>query len=766
MAIAEFFSALPASLDPGNAESKISRNKEARAHRKRCQIVAIARLVEALLPPTAAASTEGSEQRPRPLIVDFCGGAGHLGLVLAACHPEVDVLCVDFNAFKLTFGAERAVELGLRNFQTQATDIAQFQPPNGRFALGIALHACGSATDLALAACARVGASFIVSPCCVGKVAAYRRGSMKEGTRICDGRASGLKMPRSELLGGCIDASEYLVLAGAADYHSKETPSPLRAAAKSFVELDRLAAIVESTTPPPAATGASSGNDAVAYRVRMGKLPRSANSPKDDVLWGWKPPLSSPSTQPAAAILDGSADCSDGASAWEALVQQDCQLRRRWSTSVVCTALIEGGLWLHEATAMVATQEEEQDNVAPGDLSAATLPGELSVLAPDATAADITATMALIQKVVTARDDAGLGWWDARVPVEAQARGGYDAQERNKYKAMRRARWANVKALGPVKGGGLDKTQLRGEAALQTGPAQNARAARRLLQVLARASCVCTYHDHDQEATALGRIRVARNRRGEASGGDPSFLAAEGVVGASSSAPEPVQSTLFLVPPPHWPFIYDDDCEIVATGGGGIQLVGARLEEIVAEAAALVPVVYRRGLTARRMQLGHRLTVLTAAELQSVGAKDTDLPHHSTTTQVVEAEGQDQQEENRPQPPPAGAGAGAGGVLHVIGSLLASAASMLGSEDALAGLVLAAGPEDATTQPTTTSGGLQVEHAQETKAQLELAVSGAIRAHAPAVRLHTCTVCWPQATAWRKWLGLSEQAEFVVELGI
>jgi hypothetical protein len=281
---AGFFRALPAPLDPGAARGSGPLPPE-RAHRKRCQIAAIARLAQALLPPP----TKG-EPVLRPLIVDFCGGSGHLGLVLAARHPELDVLVVDFNAYKLTLGATRAEELGLHNYSTLAADIATFEAPRpgGRFVLGIALHACGAATDLALAACARVGAAFVVSPCCVGKVAEHTRGLLVEKTRICDGRVSGLCMPRSALLSAVLGPEEYLTLAAAADYHSNEAPDPLRQAAKLYIELDRLAAVLEQTAgrDQPAVPSDESPPAApltYSYRVRMGKLPLEARSPKDDV---------------------------------------------------------------------------------------------------------------------------------------------------------------------------------------------------------------------------------------------------------------------------------------------------------------------------------------------------------------------------------------------------------------------------------------------------------------------------------------------------
>ena len=163
-----FFDKLTSDLDPASCrEAGKAPLPAERAHRKRCQIVAIVKLVRALIPEHSDRA-QGASQRP--LVVDFCGGSGHLGLVLAASFPDADVLVVDFCDIKLRIGDARAAAMGLDNFATLAADIGDFEAPRegGKFDVGIALHACGSATDLALMACLRAGSSFVVSPCCVG----------------------------------------------------------------------------------------------------------------------------------------------------------------------------------------------------------------------------------------------------------------------------------------------------------------------------------------------------------------------------------------------------------------------------------------------------------------------------------------------------------------------------------------------------------------------------------------------------------------------
>ena len=292
-----------------------------RLHRKRAQIESIAQLVHLMLVhPTQtrdAGGGDGTQARDagggdgtQQIVVDFCGGSGHLSLVLAAAFPAIRFVVVDFNAKALQLACEKAAEQGLRNLETVCGDVATFPPPGwtgldgcGGFTLGIALHACGAATDMALRCCRTARAAFIVSPCCVGKVgrvngpevqAAYSTSkptatatdtatatatatASSAGSRGSDDNISRpllmeMPLPRSKLFAAVagVTRAEYLVLTGAADFHSAEAPAPRRKAAKSMIELDRLAAMAEA-----------------GYSVRMGKLPPEARSPKDDLCWGW-----------------------------------------------------------------------------------------------------------------------------------------------------------------------------------------------------------------------------------------------------------------------------------------------------------------------------------------------------------------------------------------------------------------------------------------------------------------------------------------------
>merc|ERR1712137_445356 len=100
-------------------------------------------------------------------IVDFAGGTGAVGIPLAAVLPHSIVTIVDMNTRSLEIALARASSIGLSNVRTWAGGIAAFTES---FDLGVALHACGEASDLSMDVCIARGACFIISPCCTGKL--------------------------------------------------------------------------------------------------------------------------------------------------------------------------------------------------------------------------------------------------------------------------------------------------------------------------------------------------------------------------------------------------------------------------------------------------------------------------------------------------------------------------------------------------------------------------------------------------------------------
>ncbi|XP_063704519.1 glutathione S-transferase C-terminal domain-containing protein homolog [Culicoides brevitarsis] len=106
--------------------------------------------------------------KPGDIIVDFCCGTGHLGILIACLLPKCQVILLDNNEESLVVRARAWVsKLKLTNVSFFLGNINYF---NGNFTTGVSLHACGSATDIVLAKCWEKRANFTCSPCCYGKI--------------------------------------------------------------------------------------------------------------------------------------------------------------------------------------------------------------------------------------------------------------------------------------------------------------------------------------------------------------------------------------------------------------------------------------------------------------------------------------------------------------------------------------------------------------------------------------------------------------------
>nr|SVE74179.1 EOG090X0615 [Daphnia barbata] len=181
------------------------------------------------------------------VIVDFCSGGGHLGILLAYLLPHCHVVMVDNKEESVRNARQRVAKLMLNNVTVIQSNLDYFR---GRFDLGVALHACGVATDLVLHTCLAQRAAFVLCPCCYGNLAHPELP---------------VHYPQSELFSSRdIPAYDFSVLARMADHI---TPSGRLGMAA--VDLDRLAR-------------ASQEN----YIVTLRKLKPDSCSPKHDLLTG------------------------------------------------------------------------------------------------------------------------------------------------------------------------------------------------------------------------------------------------------------------------------------------------------------------------------------------------------------------------------------------------------------------------------------------------------------------------------------------------
>ena len=199
----------PATVRSGKTET---RELSTRARRKRWQVESFATVLRELLEkrreetstrPTSTERTRSGFPEPRgyppTTVVDFGAGSGALALPLAARFPEARFVAVEMKQRSADLLSLRARRAGLRNVETRVQMIETFREP---FDVGIALHACGNATDHAMLRCVERGASFAVSPCCVGKLKFSLAGGNSFGEMNRDWTTKGAYRSAEETHGG------------------------------------------------------------------------------------------------------------------------------------------------------------------------------------------------------------------------------------------------------------------------------------------------------------------------------------------------------------------------------------------------------------------------------------------------------------------------------------------------------------------------------------------------------------------------------------
>lgn len=101
------------------------------------------------------------------VIVDFCSGTGHVGLLIALMLPQCKVIILENKEESIKRASDKAKKLQLHNVTFYQCNLEYF---NESFTLGVSCHACGIATDLVLDKCYKMKANFVSSPCCYGKI--------------------------------------------------------------------------------------------------------------------------------------------------------------------------------------------------------------------------------------------------------------------------------------------------------------------------------------------------------------------------------------------------------------------------------------------------------------------------------------------------------------------------------------------------------------------------------------------------------------------
>ncbi|ELU14053.1 hypothetical protein CAPTEDRAFT_173011 [Capitella teleta] len=220
---------LPLALHPSEGELPASRTE------RKCQ------QLENLASVIVSMATDSD------IIVDFCAGGGHLGLLVAYLLPQCKVILVENKEESIERGVSRVQKLGLKNVLLYQTNLDYFR---GSFTIGTCLHACGVATDLVLNSCLSQRASFVICPCCYGAIydthtVTYPRSSQSQ-----------------------LSYEEYLSLCHSADSYNKSNKS-IAKNCMEVIDSDRLQC-----------------KEASGYFVRLCTLEPSSCSPKNNLLIG------------------------------------------------------------------------------------------------------------------------------------------------------------------------------------------------------------------------------------------------------------------------------------------------------------------------------------------------------------------------------------------------------------------------------------------------------------------------------------------------
>ncbi|XP_055240833.1 glutathione S-transferase C-terminal domain-containing protein isoform X2 [Gorilla gorilla gorilla] len=179
-----------------------------------------------------------NQAKPGDRIVDFCSGG---------------VTLIENKELSLIRAKKRSDELGLSNIWFIQANMEYF---TGMFNIGVALHACGVATDMVIEHCIKTRASFVTCPCCYGFIQ----------------NTSKFNFPKSEQFKKTLSYKEHMILCRFADQTAVQLPPQRRLIGKQcmcLVDLDRARAAEEC-----------------GYSVQVISMEPESCSPKNNMIVG------------------------------------------------------------------------------------------------------------------------------------------------------------------------------------------------------------------------------------------------------------------------------------------------------------------------------------------------------------------------------------------------------------------------------------------------------------------------------------------------
>jgi hypothetical protein len=225
-------------------------------------------------------------------VVEFCGGSGFVLLPLAAYVAERRPDLLPFVEFVLIDFKPKSIEIAEERLQAAESlwpdqvrlILGRVEDFHERFDIGIALHACGSMTDVSIAKCIASRAALVVCSCCVGKISKTRHLPLSQRFVLCLG-CDAIEKPTDRHPISDIRSSEnaqvfwpksataFMALVKAADFGhaalslTHTAKNKLRRLSKAYVEEDRRLWLEES-----------------GYCSGLHLMRNVAASPKNDIL--------------------------------------------------------------------------------------------------------------------------------------------------------------------------------------------------------------------------------------------------------------------------------------------------------------------------------------------------------------------------------------------------------------------------------------------------------------------------------------------------